>query len=135
MTLEEFKKLKTVIEKDLTLTKENVLLKNIEIPKLYSKYLDIFSILLKKYKSLFRKSEILYKNKYHYYKYDFKYDLKNKSEIDLYVEGDKDYIELKKQVDESELMLKYVEKTLNNINTMSYNIKNFIEYTKFLNGE
>lgn len=131
---EEFKKLRKEVNNDLTITKENVLEKSLQVPKLYSKYLNIFIALFRRYKALIEEKDVLYKKLYHEYKYEFKYELKN-TEVNLYIKGDEKFMLKCSEINDVEHILKYFEKILENIKQISFNVKNFIDYTKFLNGE
>lgn len=141
MKSEEFKKLKELVKKDtfLDVKDPNLLEKlcdyNLFHSKVYHKYVTIFIFETKKLKKL--KADVLKKHGelYHYYKFEHDYKLETKSEIDAYINNNDDYYNLVLKMNDQEIVCKFLEKTMENINNMKWNIKNYLEYRKFLSGE
>jgi len=127
--------LKKQIEEDLEITEKNLLSKNFEITRLFNKYNLMYISILKKYKKIKNELNLLYKQKYHYYKFDFNYGLSSKAEIDLYVKGDNDYIKKSDIVDDCYIKLKMIENTLEEIKNVRYHVSNIIKIKTFMSGD
>ena len=135
MTEEKFEELKTKLTKDLDVNKSNILLKSIETPKMYSYYLNFYSKELKYYKDLLLLKETTYGELFDYYKFDYEKKLDKKSEIEPFIKSNKKYNKVLIKCNNQEMYVTWLEHTLKNINQISFNIKNYIEYQKFINGE
>ena len=57
-----------------------------------------------------------------------------KNELDTFMNGDSDMIEVQSEIDEMQLKFDYVERCLKNILERQWHIKNIIEWRKFTNG-
>jgi hypothetical protein len=135
MTETEFKKLRKKSENDLTITKKNVLEKSLQIPKLLDSYIKIFTKEYHDYKNLLAKKKKKYGELYEHFKFKSKYTLDKKSEIEPFIYGDDDFFKISKQCNDQEMICKFLENIIDTLKSMSFNIKNFIDYNKFLNGE
>ena len=134
MDKDKLKRIKLIIEDELKFDSGTILEKNRNIPKMYHMYLDIFLAENREYKKLVAQRDSLYAKKYHYFKYDYDYKLDSKGEIDLFIKGDDEYNKLNLKVETQKLHAEFFEKTLDNIRTLSFSIKNHIEFKKFLAG-
>jgi hypothetical protein len=134
MNQENFKLLKDQVKVDLEFNQENILQKSIGISNLHRKYLDFFITEFKLYKLLKSDLDKLYKEKYHFYKHEGKYQMDSFKEIEIYVKGDDDYYKASILVDEQESIVKYLEKIVELIKNLPYSIKNYVDFTKFMNG-
>ena len=135
MKVEDLVKLKQEVNIDLNITNENAKSKSLELPVIYTKYLNR---LIKLSHLINRKQSelsILYRSKYHYYRFEYKYELKTKSEIESYIFGDKEYIERKQKVDDLQLVADFLDKTLTNIKSTSFTISNYINLRRFEEGQ
>jgi len=79
--------------------------------------------------------ESIYGELFHYYKFEHKFKLDKKSEIEPYIKSDIKYTKLIFKCNNQEMYVTWLEHTLKNINQISYNVKNYIEYQNFLNGK
>lgn len=137
LTTEKFKILKNKVLEDITLTPDNIEEKSITLPVLYSRYNNIYNsqlILLKNINSDRLKT---YRKIYHNYRFGgdkINYRLDTKKEIESYVFGDDEYLELKMVYDRQTAVVDFLEKTLQNIQRMSFNISHYIEIQKFKRG-
>jgi len=134
MTEEEYLILSEKINTDLLITESNVLLKSIEIPQIYTFYLNHYRKTLKYYKELLVLKDKIYGELFHYYKYEFTHALDKKTDIEPYINSNEKFYKILIKVNNQEIYLKWLEKALDNIKQMSFNIKNFIDYKKFMNG-
>lgn len=123
---------------------DNVMLDeaSIKIPQLHQKYITLhseYSLLTKKKRQELRKAEHL---KYLYYSgkappedYDQPFPYKViKSEVANWVGVDKDIQRIELKIDYYETVLRTLEDILKQVHQMSYNIKNSIEWRRFVGG-
>lgn len=58
-----------------------------------------------------------------------------KSDIDRFIKASKEYINIDKEVKETERELNYIDEVIQALKTQNYKITNIINYMKFMNGE
>jgi len=130
-------------EQDSQIDPDNLHLESIKIPTLHSKYYQIYNniSLLKKLEE--NKFIELQKNKWLYYSGKADPEVYKitpfdhrvmKSDLDKYLNADSELIKSKTKIDYYQLMLKFLESILKNIETRTYSIKNSIEFMKFTAG-
>jgi hypothetical protein len=116
---------------------------SIKIPQLHSKYLNYFSdvrlIKIKKeqdYKKLLREKFEYYTGKADTEVYVKKpFDLKIlKQDVQLYIESDEEIQSALNKLNYYKEMMFLLESILSNINTRGFQIKNSIEWQKFMQG-
>jgi len=134
MNQQTFEKLKTKVKQDLTITESNIVMKCLEVPKLFMKYNEIFVKQLDHYKNLLLEKDRLYGDLYEHYKYNGKYSAGTKGEVEAFLYADERWIELNREVIKQECITKYVENVLSDVKQLNFNLKNFIEYKKYLEG-
>ena len=140
MDLEQLQK---EAEKDLKIDKEQLDIESLKTPELYGKYLKIFT----RWNLLSKQSEAEYKkllrHKWEYYsgKSDPKvyqekpFDLKVlKQDIPTYLESDEDLIQAKHKVDYHNAMCDYAESICKMMNNRGFQIKNAIDWKRFMEG-
>lgn len=134
-------------DKDMNIRKDDLASESLKIPKLHSKYSKLFHnhriVLNNKREEL----NELKKMKYEYYsgkfsQEDYKdtgwpiFELRlSKGEIDLYINGDKEYIQKNTQISLVYEKVDFLKSVLENINRRTFIIKGAIEWLKFINGE
>lgn len=131
---EVFEKVKSKIKSDLSINESNVLLKTIEIPKLFIRYSELFVKQMEHYKLLLLSKDKLYGELYEKYKYKGQYNLSTKGEVEAFVYSDEEWISLNKECIKQECITKFLENVLSDVKQLSFNLKNFIEYKKYLEG-
>lgn len=123
---------------DLELDKESL-----QVPKLHSKYYKLYNefVLLKK-KTEFE-LKVLYKDKWKYYSgkassevykenpFDHKV-LKN--DLAIFLESDEELSRVKLKIEYHDCVLSYLESILKLISNRTFQIKNAIEWRKFIEG-
>lgn len=57
-----------------------------------------------------------------------------KSEIEVWIKADKDYIELSVLLQEQKAKVKFVESCLDRLNKLGYEVKNAIDWRKYMDG-
>ena len=129
---------------DLKIDDTELDLESIRTPQLHNKYLKLFtkySLQLKKVKDDY---DGLYKFKWEYYTgkatmnvYQAEpFDLKVlKADVHIYLNADAELQKLGQRQEYLKVVVVYIERVLREINNRNWNIRNTIEWKKFLHGE
>ena len=129
---------------DLKIDDTELDLESIRTPQLHNKYLKLFtkySLQLKKVKDDY---DGLYKFKWEYYTgkstmevYQAEpFDLKVlKADVHIYLNADAELQKLGQRQEYLNVVVVYIERVLREINNRNWNIRNTIEWKKFLHGE
>ena len=132
------------VDVDLKLDDTELDLESIRTPQLHNKYLKLFtkhSLQLKKAKDDY---DGLYKEKWEYYTgkaspdtYREKpFDIKVlKADVYIYLNADEELQKLGQRTEYLNIIVVYLERVLREINNRNWNIRNTIEWKKFLHGE
>ena len=138
--------IRQMVETDLKMDSTALDLESLRIPQLHNKYLNIFHdqrLILKKMKLDFKE---LSRVKWEYYTGKIDQDTLDemgwepfplkilKTDIDRYLDSDSDLSKEKSKIDYQEEKVSYLESVLKNVNNIQWNIKNAIEWRKFING-
>ena len=132
------------VERDIKIDDTELDLESIRTPQLHNKYLKIFTKHSLQYKKLQDDYKVLYREKWEYYTgkaspevYAEKpFELKVlKADIGIYMEADKDLQQLGQRTAYAKQIVEYLERILKEINNRNWNIRNTIEWKKFLHGE
>ena len=128
---------------DSKLDADNLHTESTNIPALHAKYYRILNkfLLLKKMEE--NKFKILKKEKWQYYTgkadpeiyIDKPFDHKVlRQDVDKYMDADEDLIRLISKVDYYQVMISYLDSILKTINNRTFQIKNAVEWQKFIRG-
>ena len=140
MTLEE---LQDLAEKDLKINDTELDLESLKTPQLHNKYmkhLTKFKLMLSKAEAEFAQTK---KTLWEYYtgKADASvyaqkpFDLKIlKQDVDQYIQSDDEYIKAKQKVDYLSTTTDFLDRTIRQIQSRDWNIRNAIEWRKFTSG-
>jgi len=140
MTLEE---LQDLAEKDLRINDTELDLESLKTPQLHNKYmkhLTKFKLMLSKAEAEFAQTR---KKLWEYYtgKADASvyaqkpFDLKIlKQDVDQYIQSDDEFIKAKQKVDYLSTIVDYLDRTIRQIQSRDWNIRNAIEWRKFTSG-
>lgn len=122
---------------------DNLHVESLKIPQLHSKYYEIFNnILLLKKKAEEDKNKIRLK-KYEYYTgkadpedYENVYQkkIRDKEHLQSCLNADTDISNISLKIDYYDAMLNYLNDILKMIHSRTYQIKNSIEYQKYISG-
>ena len=132
------------VERDIKIDDTELDLESIRTPQLHNKYLKIFTKHSLQYKKLQDDYKVLYREKWEYYTgkaspevYAEKpFELKVlKADIGIYMEADKDLQQLGQRMAYAKQIVEYLERILKEINNRNWNIRNTIEWKKFLLGD
>ena len=134
-TLEELMKM---TDKDLKVDDTEIDRESLSTPYLYDKYLKFYIYHKKNLKKVMREYDSLYKDRWEYYtgKHDIEvYDkVILKGDLHIYMKADQMVQTVSEEVNESENIVEFLEKTLKNIENRGWALKNLIEWRKFLSG-
>jgi len=140
MTLEE---LQDLAEKDLKINDTELDLESLKTPQLHNKYmkhLTKFKLMLSKAEAEFAQTK---RTLWEYYtgKADASvyaqkpFDLKIlKQDVDQYIQSDDEFIKAKQKVDYLSTIVDYLDRTIRQIQSRDWNIRNAIEWRKFTSG-
>ena len=121
---------------------------SLNIPELHHKYFRIFSDEKLKLVRMYSKQKELRRLKWLYYtgKLDqetlenlewhvFDLDIKkNRSDLEMFIESDKDILELSEKISYQKEKIEYLESIIKSLNTRGFQIKNAIEWKRFTMG-
>lgn len=130
MNIEKFEK---IIKDDFYITRENISSKIYRIPNLHSKYLKYFYELSNILIDLETKRAKLYLKKRKDLLENSDEEIKI-SQIDFYLHGDEEYSTLLNILKKKKLSLQIVEEALKRCGTISFFVKNIIDWERFLVG-
>ena len=131
-------------DRDLKIDDTELDLESIRTPQLHNKYLKLYSKSSILYKNALDEYNSLYRFKWEYYtgKSDNKvyqeepFDLKVlKADVHIYLNADTELQKLNQKAEYLKQVCNYLERVLKEINNRNWNIKNTIDWKKFLHGE
>lgn len=131
MKLEEIQQL---VDKDLKIESTQLHAISIDAPLLHNKYYKLLSrerLALKKIES---DVASIIKEKHNYYAFNYQFTL-DKKEVKSYIDGDEEVVKKVNLLELQKEKIKYLEAVIDNINRISFNIKNAIDFLKFTHGE
>ncbi len=132
------------VDVDLKIDDTELDLESIRTPQLHNKYLKQFTKYSLQYKKAKDDYDGLYKFKWEYYTgkstmevYQAEpFDLKVlKSDVGIYLNADEELQKLGQRTEYLNVVVVYIERVLKEINNRNWNIRNTIEWKKFLHGE
>jgi|TARA_A100001015_G_C14614978_1_gene565658 hypothetical protein len=141
MNIEE---LYTEVERDLKIDDTELDLESIRTPQIHNKYLKYFTQQSLQYKKLQDDYKVMYRMKWEYYTgkanpevyKEQPFDLKVlKADVGIYLDSDGDLQQLSQRMAYTKQIIEYLERILKEINNRNWNIRNTIEWKKFLHGE
>lgn len=141
MTLEDYT---IMIKKDIEMDTMLLDTESLRTSTLHGKYIEFLTQHSKKLRECHRNKKKLVRELTEYYsgraekdvytkKGDFNFKVL-KQDMEMYIESDKEYLELEEKIDYHEEAVKLLEATLRHINARNYAIKNAIEWRRFSAG-
>ena len=130
-------------EEDSKIDEDNLHSESTKIPSLHAKYYRILNNILLMKKLEENKFKQLKKKKWQYYTgkadpevyIDKPFDHKVlRQDVDKYMDSDEDLIKVLNKIDYFQVMLNYLDSILKTINNRTFQIKNSIEWQKFIRG-
>jgi hypothetical protein len=135
MTQEEFEQLKESTNKKFIINDLNILTKTQTLSKTLQDYITIFVSEYETLKTLKTNQDHLYGQLYKHYKENYNVELESKHEYETYILGDEKYYNLTLELNKQEIIVKFLEETIDNIKKLSFNIKNWLEIKKYFEGQ
>ena len=139
-----FDELQEKVDIDLKIDDTELDLESIRTPQLHNKYLKFYTQFCLQLKKVRDDRKSLYRDKWEYYTgksspevYQEKpFDLKIlRADVGIYIDADPEYQEAGQKEEYLKQMVEYTERILKEINNRNWNIRNTIEWKKFLHGE
>ena len=131
-------------EKDSLIDKDNLHDESLKIPSLHAKYHEMFNnILLLKKKAEQQRKNIRHE-RYEYFsgkanpevyvKDPFPKKIRDKDTMQKYLDADEKLSEISLKIEYYETMINYIDSILKQISNRTYQVKNAIEWQKFISG-
>jgi hypothetical protein len=130
MDIKSFKQLMLQLDEELKINEKNLEQKSMAIPLIYHQYLDIYSKELRHLRKLELEKKKEYAISYEKVKHKSNVSWETKTEIESQVYNDPSFYSKCVEYNEQETMVNQLELSLKNIQNMSYQIKNIIEWRK-----
>jgi hypothetical protein len=136
--------IQTMWEKDSKIDIDNLHTESLNIPILHAKYYDLYNKTTILRANAENKKKEIRKTRYEYYsgKADpdeyienpFPKKIRDKETLKQYLDADKSLSQISLKVEYYDIMIKYLEDIIKTIHNRTYQIKNAIEYQKFMSG-
>ena len=136
--------LQSMWEKDSQIDADNLHTESLKVPALHAKYHDVFNNFLLLRKKAEQQRKNIRHERYEYYsgksdpevyeKNPFGKKIRDKDTMSKYLDADEKLKEINLKIDYYETLLNYIESILKQIGNRTYQIKNAIEWQKFIAG-
>ena len=136
--------LQSMWEKDSQIDADNLHTESLKVPALHAKYHDVFNNFLLLRKKAEQQRKNIRHERYEYYsgksdpevyeKNPFGKKIRDKDTMTKYLDADEKLKEINLKIDYYETLLNYIESILKQIGNRTYQIKNAIEWQKFIAG-
>ena len=136
--------LQSMWEKDSQIDSDNLHTESLKVPSLHAKYHEMFNNFLLLRKKAEQQRKNIRHERYEYYsgkaapevyeKNPFGKKIRVKDTMTKYLDADDKLKEINLKIDYYETLLNYCESILKQINNRTYQIKNAIEWQKFIAG-
>ena len=137
-------KIQEMWEKDAVIDPDNLHTESLKIPSLHAKYYDIYNNLILLRKKAEQQRKNIHHERYEYYsgKSDpdvyvqnpFPKKIRDKDTMTKYLDADEKLSSSSLKIDYYDTMLSYLEDILKQIHQRNYQIKNAIEFNRFIAG-
>lgn len=134
MKIENMKKIKEIAKIDLSFNDDNLHNKLAKHPVVCQKWLDLLMSEKRNFIELQKSKEKKFSELYHYYKFKYDFKLDSKSEIEIYIKGNKQYDIILEKYNESVVIIELLDETLKNIRNMGFSMKHYLDLKVFLSG-
>ena len=131
-------------EKDAKIDRDNLHEESLNIPSLHAKYFELYNTIFLLRKKAEQQRKNIRHERYEYYsgkadpevyqKNPFGKKIRDKDTMTKYLDADDKLKEINLKIDYYETLLNYIESILKQINNRTYQIKNAIEWQKFIAG-
>ena len=129
---------------DAVIDIDNLHTESLKIPTLHSKYFDLYNNIMLLRKRAEQQRKNIRHERYEYYsgkadpevyiKDPFPKKIRDKDTMNKYLDSDKKLSEVSLKIEYYDTMLRFIEDVLKMIHQRNYQVKNAIEYQKFMSG-
>jgi hypothetical protein len=138
--------IKKMLEKDSIVDQTLLDQESLKTPQLHSKYLNLLNDEILRFKKLETEYKQMFRTKWEYYTGKLDKNQLNelgwepfqhkilRQDVHIYLDSDTELCLLKDRKSYSEVKIKYLEDAVKSINNRNWNIRNAIEWRKFLHG-
>ncbi len=140
----DLEKIQVMWEKDSKIDIDNLHTESLNAPVLHAKYFDLYNNIVLLRKRAEQQKRNVRHERYEYYsgKSDpevyqenpFPKKIRDKDTLQKYLDADQKLSQISLKVEYYDVMLKYLEDILKMIHNRTYQIKNAIEYQRFMSG-
>ena len=137
-------KLQGMWEKDSKIDNDNLHTESLNIPSLHAKYFELYNTIFLMRKKAEQQKKNIRHERYEYFsgKADpdvyvekpFPKKIRDKDTMQKYLDADEKLSQINLKIDYYETQLNYIESILKQISNRTYQIKNAIEWSKFIAG-
>ena len=131
-------------EKDSQIDRDNLHEESLNIPSLHAKYFELYNTIFLLRKKAEQQRKNIRHERYEYFsgkadpevyqKDPFGKKIRDKDTMTKYLDADEKLKDINLKIDYYETLLNYIESILKQINNRTYQIKNAIEWQKFIAG-
>lgn len=132
MKADDFKALKIKIDNFVDFDEAKAEATLLAIPKMYQELVDTFSKEMHVFNTIKQEYDVVIAELLKFYKFEDKHAWNNKQEIDIRMKSDKRYLEMNEKLIKQKFVVDYLENSMNNVKNLSFTIKHWIEYKKFV---
>jgi len=122
------------IDEALTIHTHSLDKKIFEAPNIHNKILRQFTIEKNKLQKLESELNKTFGEKFHYYRYEYELKLDNKDVVLFYVKKDPEFLTINDKFNSQKLLVETIEKWMKKANSITFDIKNILEYLKWSSG-
>jgi len=128
-------KLKSESEKDTKIDKNKLDQFALELSSVLAKWAQYLLDEKMEYETKFIQYSIIKKQKYEHYRYDYKYIIETRGgEMDIYLNSDIELLKAKDKMMISKQKILFIENVMKTLTGAGFNVKNIIEWNKFMAG-
>lgn len=132
-TTKEIKLLMSQLDDLLKINIKNLDKKLFQIPPIHNKILKLFFKHKMLLQTMNRDLSILFAKKWRHYKYEQDEVLTDKTCM-FFIEGDEEYANKKMELGKQQVLVEYLTKAVDKASKLGFDVKNIIDYLKYLNG-
>jgi len=135
MTDKEFEALKKLASGSyLEINDATVVRLTATLPKKYQEFCDILSNEILILKKLINEKDKKYADLYKDLKLNHKRTMDSKSDFDAFINSDDSYYDILVKISKQEVIVSWLEATINNIKSCGFATKNYLDLQKFFSG-
>ena len=127
-------KLQEEAKKELKIDIEKLTLQQAQNAVMHQRYMRILEDFIKQLNFYNRIYSELKPLKFEWYKYHYDFTIENKTEVEMYIKGDGDILNIQARIDKCNEIIRYLNDTCDDFKNRGFSFKNIIEWEKFTHG-